>query len=350
MQAVLLGSPETKRTIYLKKAADQEDLPLLFLDWKNWRETRPEGPVYLKIDPPKWESSSLRELRNLTEAYRQELSEAEVIWKGQGAKFLNTPRAICSLLDKRGCKETLVKAGVPVTEILNPPEGSSIACGADLIGAMRELKVFQVFVKPVSGSGAAGIGALRLHPGGKAMALYTCAYLTGEGKLYNTKRLRCRRDPEEILNILDVLLSMDCVVERWYAKEEYQGYSYDLRAVVQEGKMDFLLARLSQGPITNLHLNNRPLKIEELRLPEYLLDHIFQCCERAMECFPGLSTAGIDILLEKGSRNPRIIEMNGQGDLIYQDIYNDNRIYRHQAEIMKRGLRERRSFVRRPVV
>ena len=141
MQAVLLGSPETKRTIYLKKAADQEDLPLLFLDWENWRETRPEGPVYLKIDPPKWESSSLGELRKLTEAYRQELSEAEGIWKGQGAKFLNTPRAICSLLDKRGCKETLVKAGVPVTEILNQPEGSSIACGADLIEAMRELKV-----------------------------------------------------------------------------------------------------------------------------------------------------------------------------------------------------------------
>ena len=102
--------------------------------------------------------------------------------------------------------------------------------------------------------------------------------------------------------------------------------------------MDFLLARLSRGPITNLHLNNRPLKIEELRLPDYVLDDIFQCCKQAMGCFPGLSTAGIDILLEKGKRNPRIIEMNGQGDLIYQDIYHDNRIYRHQAEIMKREI------------
>ncbi len=338
MQAVLLGSPETKRTIYLKKAAEQADLPLLFLDWENWRENRPKGPVYLKIDPPKWESSFLGELRNLTEAYKQELLEAEGIWKSQGAKFLNTPGAICRLLDKRACKETLVKAGIPVTQMVNRPEGISIACGKDLMEAMRETKVFQVFVKPVSGSGAAGIGALRLRPGGNEAALYTCAYLNREGKLYNTKRLRCSRDPEEILKILDALLSMDCVVERWYAKEEYQGCSYDLRAVIQEGRMDFLLARLSRGPITNLHLNNRPLKIEELRLPDYVLDDIFQCCKQAMGCFPGLSTAGIDILLEKGKRNPRIIEMNGQGDLIYQDIYNDNRIYRHQAEIMKREL------------
>ena len=59
-----------------------------------------------------------------------------------------------------------------------------------------------------------------------------------------------------------------------------------------------------------------------------------------MDCFPGLRSAGIDILLEKGSLRPRIIEMNAQGDLIYQDIYNHNVIYGHQAEMMKRWLQE----------
>ena len=46
----------------------------------------------------------------------------------------------------------------------------------------------------------------------------------------------------------------------------------------------------------------------------------------------------MDILLEKGSLRPRVIEMNGQGDLIYQDIYDKNKIYRHQAEMMKEWL------------
>ncbi len=59
-------------------------------------------------------------------------------------------------------------------------------------------------------------------------------------------------------------------------------------------------------------------------------------CNRAMDCYPQLKSAGIDILLEKGSLKPRIIEMNGQGDLIYQDIYADNLIYRRQAGIIKR--------------
>ena len=40
-------------------------------------------------------------------------------------------------------------------------------------------------------------------------------------------------------------------------------------------------------------------------------------------------------MLEKGSMRPRIIEMNAQGDLIYQDIFHENRIYARQVEMMK---------------
>ena len=57
-----------------------------------------------------------------------------------------------------------------------------------------------------------------------------------------------------------------------------------------------------------------------------------------MVCFPGLTCAGIDLLPERGSLALRIIEMNAQGDLIYQDMYQENRIYRHQAAMMKRWL------------
>lgn len=99
--------------------------------------------------------------------------------------------------------------------------------------------------------------------------------------------------------------------------------------------MDFLLARLSKGPITNLHLNNHPLEASALGLPGTVLDEVERTCRKAVDCFPGIRSAGIDILLEKGSLRPRIIEMNAQGDLIYQDIYNNNMIYGHQAEMMK---------------
>ena len=59
--------------------------------------------------------------------------------------------------------------------------------------------------------------------------------------------------------------------------------------------------------------------------------------------FFGLGSVGIDILLEKGSLRPRVIEMNGQGDLIYQDIYGENQIYERQGEMMRAWRDQERS-------
>ena len=55
-QAVLLGNPDTKRTHYLGRAAREAGLHVLFLDWGRWREGFPEGEIFLKIDPPVWDS------------------------------------------------------------------------------------------------------------------------------------------------------------------------------------------------------------------------------------------------------------------------------------------------------
>ena len=37
-RAVLLGNPDTKRTIYLERAAEKEGLSFFLIDWRNWRE------------------------------------------------------------------------------------------------------------------------------------------------------------------------------------------------------------------------------------------------------------------------------------------------------------------------
>ncbi len=46
--------------------------------------------------------------------------------------------------------------------------------------------------------------------------------------------------------------------------DKYDKYSYDLRVVYQFGKIDYIVARGSSGPITNLHLNNKPIDIKKL--------------------------------------------------------------------------------------
>lgn len=335
-QAVLLGNPGTKRTDYLKKAAEQEHVPLGFLDWREWDGQLPEGESFLKIDPPLWNSWALEELRTLTDTYRKQLAELRQAAEGRKTEFLNTPSVIAELLDKRGCKARLLQAELPVTECLCQRE--AVLNTEQLLEEMRQRRIYQVFLKPVYGSGAAGVSAFRLQPGTGRMSLYTCASLVPGAGLVNTKQLRNHTDTGEVRRYLDQLLGLDCVVERWYAKAMQDGYAYDLRVVVQEQRMDYILARLSRGPITNLQLNNHPLSVKELGLPVQTLERVEELCRKAVECFPGLESAGIDILLEKGSLKPRIIEMNAQGDLIYQDIYHDNLIYRRQAKRMKAWL------------
>lgn len=333
--AVLLGNKGTKRTIYFEKAARRVGLPLLFLEWDTWRQQGfgESGELMVKIDPPVWTSCRLSCLNGLTASYRRDLLRLQQ--ESASVRFLNEPRLLMALLDKRKCKQTLWAAGLPVTQTVSLTGRDS----ASLLLRMKEEHVFQVFLKPVSGSGAAGVTAFRYQPASGRMAAYTCAMPVPSASgcdLINTKKLRRFTEPAQILPLLDALLSLDCIVERWYPKAESNGFSYDLRAVCQEENVDFLLARLSKGPITNLHLNNHPMAASELGLLPSVISSIEEVCRSACRCYPGLKSAGIDLLLERGSLKPRIIEMNGQGDLLYQDIYEDNRIYDHQARMMKR--------------
>lgn len=347
-QIVLLGSPGSKRTAYLKKAADCVGMPVTCWDWRacsgDWRRDFAEkgfkaAELFLKIDPPPWDSCCLEELNRLAMGYEKDLEELARLGEEENISFFNHPYAVRCLLDKRECRRHLAESGAAVTETLDERVDSV----EGLLEAMERKHMSQVFLKPVLGSGAAGVAAFRHQKKTGQMVLYTCGLedpLTG--RLVNTKRLRRFTDRKEILSLLGRLISLDCMAERWYAKAEYQGFSYDLRAVVQDGKVDFMLARLSRGPVTNLQLNNHPLELKELGLPLSVREEAKELCREAVRGFRGLGSAGVDILLEKGRLRPRIIEMNAQGDLIYQDIYNENRIYRRQAEMMKEWLYENR--------
>ena len=279
----------------------------------------------VKIDAPEWESSGLMDLGKLTDRYVEWLNRLSRLPAGV---FLNDPTDIAEVLDKRRCKERLVQKGVPVTHMY----GESFSHSEELFAFMREHRLGQVFVKPLRGSGAAGVAALRYSPGNGRLALYTCAALEEDG-IFNTKRMR-RMEGREGAALLDKLLKLDCVVERWYGKETFQGYCYDLRVIVQGGQIDYILPRLSKGPITNLHLNNRSMEFTDLNLDKGTVERISEVCLKAGECYPRLKSIGMDVLLERGSRSPRVIEMNAQGDLLHKDVYGENRIYRRQIRLM----------------
>lgn len=329
MEIVLIGVEGSRRRDYFCRAAEECQVDVRFIDWKEVADHDLSGNI-VKIDPPSYDTSELGRLDGLITAYREELRRLGRM----DCFYLNTPEGIEGVLDKYACKKVMQENGIAVTEMF----AERVWTPEQLRMVMEEHHVYSVFVKPVYGSGAAGVVAYRYDPAGGREVVYTSSRWEG-GKLVNTKRL-CRLDePEAVRRLLTEVLRLGAVVERWYPKASFGGRSYDLRAVWQFGRIEFMVARQSAGPVTNLHLNNLPLDWHELGLAAQTVERIEELCERAMSLFPGLSVAGIDILLDRGSLRPRIIEINGQGDLMYQDIFHENKIYRRQVQEMARRAR-----------
>lgn len=332
----LIGTEGSKRKEYFEKAAGECQAPVEFIDWTEAEHADLRGGV-VKIDPPSYATSDLLQMNEQVSAYRSRLRGME----NRGCMFLNTPSGIESVLDKFHCKKKLMEQGIAVTEMISEEvlkaEEPGRADGAveRLEEMMCRCQASSVFIKPSHSSGAAGIVAYRKVPGSGRVAAYTSCRVSG-GELVNTKKIYRLERREEITALLRSVLSLGVIVERWHPKASYQGKSFDLRVVWQFGEIAFIVARQSSGPITNLHLNNAPLDWHKLGLSERTAAEIRCLCQDAMKLFPGLLVAGIDILLEKETLRPRIIEINGQGDLIYQDIYAENTIYKRQVEEMRK--------------
>lgn len=326
----LIGKPQTKRTEYFLKAAEELHIPITFVDWEDVGRTDFHGDV-VKIDPPAYKTTNLFEMNGQIGGFQEQMSRL----RDAGCLFLNPPEGIERVLDKRVCKQILQENNVPVTEMFS----EQIETVEQLYMAMERHRIFSVFIKPVRCSGAAGVTALRVAPGFGRMTAYTSCILQGS-ELVNTKRLRKLEKKQEIEQLLAAVLSLGVIVERWHPKATIKGKSYDIRVVWQFGRCEFMVARQSSGPVTNLHLNNAPLAFAELGLSADTVKEIEKVCGQGMKCFPELQMAGIDVLLEKGTLRPRIIEINGQGDLMYQDIFQENRIYKRQVEMMEKLVRK----------
>lgn len=84
-----------------------------------------------------------------------------------------------------------------------------------------------------------------------------------------------------------------------------------------------------------LHLNNNARLWSELPLSEDVRQRVYLLCRKAVRTL-GLRYAGVDVLIERGTDTPYIIEVNGQGDHIYQDMYAHNSIYTRQIRTIKK--------------
>ncbi len=217
------------------------------------------------------------------------------------ARCLNAPRDIATMFDKWACHERFVQAGLPRPR-------SEIARDPFTRPAGR------VFLKPLHGSSASGVCALRWNH--RRVELTAPIELAPDG-LFNSLRVRSYTKRAEVERILGELLPQGMIVEQWIPKLTLPGGAVDLRVLVIAGRARHRVVRQSRHPMTNLHLGNRRGDEGELRsaLGEERFERALELAERAAACFPDSLYAGVDILIDTAGRS-LIGEINAFGDLL----------------------------------
>ena len=201
------------------------------------------------------------------------------------------------MFDKGGTSLKLVQAGVPVPELLPITD----------INTQWQPRYFKLN----SGSSAVGIvhllGSARYTIGTTSVALV-------DGQFYNTRQLQ-KLEGENLWRVIEFLLLEGTILQKAIPMAHLRGQNFDVRVVCLYGEPIATIFRVSSHPMTNLHLGGRRGDWAECRavIPtrEWLdgLDH----ATSAAACFDS-AIAGVDLVFERGTFKPFILEVNAFGD------------------------------------
>lgn len=231
--------------------------------------------------------------------------------RAMAGRWLNAPRDILRMCDKRDAQERLIAAGIATPPLLGPIDGY-----AQLRERMRAEGVDRVFVKPRYGSSAAGVVAYRCHRDGREAAYSSAEWVRDArgARLFNSLRPRCYTRSDEIAGLIDTLAVQSAYAEVWIAKPRAPGGAhFDLRVVAFAGRARQRVARIAAQPMTNLHLGNRRGAVETLLDPA-VVARIEDAVARAAQVFPQSGSIGFDLI--PGHRCVRVLEANAFGDLL----------------------------------
>jgi glutathione synthase/RimK-type ligase-like ATP-grasp enzyme len=227
---------------------------------------------------------------------------------------MNRPEDIEVMFDKPSCHALFHAQDVPCPRGLGTPGSYD-----DLRQRMAQSGISRVFVKLAHGSSASGIVALETH-GQRVQASTTVEAVEGHGelKLYNTRAIRRMTDEGQIAAVVDALCRERAHAEQWVPKASLAGGVFDLRVVVIGGRAMHTVARVSQSPMTNLHLLNRRCEasLVRSRMTPDAWDAVGHSCERAAGVVPESLYAGVDVVIAPGFRRHAVLEINAFGDLL----------------------------------
>ena len=329
MQIIVVSNSLSKRIEYFVEAGKHLQTEVCFMTYEELFSCLPLlRQAVIKLEPCVSDETDFLKYALLNRAYKETLQRLSEMSLPDDVCFLNTPDALLRALDKKETKEVLMDKGLKVTPMLPSPQS---------FDELRQLLADcgrGCFLKPRYGSGAGGIMAVRYQPNRNKWVVYTTLQQV-DGVIHNTKRIHRLSTEKEMIPLAEAVMQTEAILEEWIPKEQLQGENYDLRVVCRESEIDYIVVRCSKGSITNLHLNNKAHWWNELSLPEVVRQQIYFQCQEAVQSLD-LQYAGVDVLIERGTDIPYIIEVNGQGDHVYQDMFAHNSIYIQQIKNIKK--------------
>ena len=248
---------------------------------------------------------------------------------GMQINWLNSVDSILLMMDKWKCQQHFIQSHI---------------CAPKLLGQIRSYNEFkllmqehqditQCFVKSRYGSSACGVIAYRHNRRGRQQALSTSAF--ENGRLIHRKRIHAYTQAYDISSLIDVIAQYGAYVEAWIAKPalyEHCTYkkSFDIRVVALAGKAQHQIARASQSPITNLHLDSERVDVAKA-LPAQDIQCMHQAIAQAAGIINGARIIGFDAICTRSGT--AFIEANAFGDYLPallhggQDTYSAQLMY-----------------------
>ncbi|WP_331459245.1 STM4014 family protein [Paenibacillus sp. FJAT-27812] len=255
----------------------------------------------------------------------------------KAVRWVNSPGSIASMFDKRSCWQLLSRQGLRVPAL--PAPVGTIRSYDQLQAAISASGMRRLFIKLACGSGASGVIAYQINPStGAELAITTIGVEehAGSSSFYNAGLLRRYREHSDIRTIIDWVCREGAHIERWIEKDSFESKSFDVRQLVVDGEACHTVLRLSSTPITNLHLRNeRRMDVDGLLSAE-VKQAVKQAAEAALRAFPGSRTAGVDVLVQRGSGLTYAIDINPFGDLLYGAEYEGMNTYEWQMRKLLR--------------
>lgn len=303
-------------------ALDHFDVDLLRIDSPGENEsvaraliTRGGGPGH-----PEQEFGEISFLRE----YHRGFCEVLELIEQRGISCLNAPRDIAVMFDKWECHQRFVKH-----DVARPSAELAPANFAEFFAYLRSKSCGRRFLKPLHGSSASGVCALRWTPDRQQLiAPFRIQSRGGEPILINSLNVRTYSSLADIELILRLLLPQGMICEEWIPKLTLPGGAVDLRVLVLAGEARHWVVRQSRHPMTNLHLGNQrgDAAVLENCIGSPKLEAAFRLAEQAAARFPDSLYAGVDILLDTQHR-ALVGEINAFGDLLPRLLHRGESAY-----------------------